>query len=67
MKASLPKLRVPDRWPERIESISLVRAGKALEFYTKMPGIAKMSDIPMEEYRGLTVVPPVGTGVKLRA
>jgi catechol 2,3-dioxygenase-like lactoylglutathione lyase family enzyme len=38
----------------------------ALEFYTKILGFKKMADIPMGEYRWLTVVSPDGIdGVEL--
>jgi predicted enzyme related to lactoylglutathione lyase len=33
---------------------------KALKFYTRMLGFKKMADIPMGEYRWLTVVSPDG-------
>jgi catechol 2,3-dioxygenase-like lactoylglutathione lyase family enzyme len=33
---------------------------KALKFYTKVLGFKKMADIPMGEYRWLTVVSPDG-------
>jgi predicted enzyme related to lactoylglutathione lyase len=33
---------------------------KALKFYTKVLGFKKMADIPMGEYRWLTVVSPEG-------
>ena len=39
---------------------------KALQFYTKVLGFTKMADIPMGEYRWLTVVSPEGIeGVEL--
>ena len=39
---------------------------KALEFYTKVLGFTKTADIPMGEYRWLTVVSPDGIeGVEL--
>src|SRR4051812_17558509 len=39
---------------------------KALTFYTEMLGFEKMADIPMGEYRWLTVVSPEGMkGVEL--
>ena len=39
---------------------------KALKFYTDMLGFTKMADIPMGEYRWLTVVSPDGIdGVEL--
>ena len=39
---------------------------KALEFYTKVLGFEKMADIPMGEYRWLTVTSPDGmAGVEL--
>ncbi len=39
---------------------------KALQFYTKVLGFSKIADIPMGEYRWLTVVSPEGIdGVEL--
>ncbi len=39
---------------------------KALQFYTDVLGFAKMADIPMGEYRWLTVISPEGIeGVEL--
>jgi catechol 2,3-dioxygenase-like lactoylglutathione lyase family enzyme len=39
---------------------------KALRFYTTMLGFVKMADIPMSQYRWLTVVSPEGVeGVEL--
>ena len=47
-------------------SISVDDQDKALEFYTKVLGFKKMADIPMGEYRWLTVVSPDGIeGVEL--
>jgi catechol 2,3-dioxygenase-like lactoylglutathione lyase family enzyme len=47
-------------------SINVDDQEKALEFYTKVLGFTKMADIPMGQYRWLTVVSPEGIeGVEL--
>jgi len=47
-------------------SITVDDQEKALQFYTKVLGFKKMADIPMGEYRWLTVVSPDGIdGVEL--
>lgn len=47
-------------------SINVDDQEKALEFYTRVLGFTKMADIPMGEYRWLTVVSPDGIdGVEL--
>jgi len=47
-------------------SVSVKDQEQALEFYTKVLGFTKMADIPMGEYRWLTVVSPDGLeGVEL--
>jgi predicted enzyme related to lactoylglutathione lyase len=47
-------------------SVTVDDQEKALEFYTKVLGFTKMADIPMGEYRWLTVVSPDGIeGVEL--
>lgn len=47
-------------------SITIDDQNKALEFYTRNLGFKKMADIPMGEYRWLTVVSPEGIeGVEL--
>jgi predicted enzyme related to lactoylglutathione lyase len=50
----------------KFASIRVEDQGKALEFYTSVLGFAKMADIPMGEYRWLTVTSPDGiAGVEL--
>ena len=39
----------------RFASVMVEDQGRALEFYTKVLGFAKMADIPIGEYRFLTV------------
>jgi catechol 2,3-dioxygenase-like lactoylglutathione lyase family enzyme len=47
-------------------SVTVDDQEKALRFYTSMLGFTKMADIPMGEYRWLTVVSPEGVhGVEL--
>jgi catechol 2,3-dioxygenase-like lactoylglutathione lyase family enzyme len=47
-------------------SVTVEDQEKALEFYTKVLGFQKMADIPMGEYRWLTVISPDGMeGVEL--
>lgn len=47
-------------------SVNVDDQDKALDFYTKVLGFKKMADIPMGEYRWLTVVSPDGIeGVEL--
>jgi catechol 2,3-dioxygenase-like lactoylglutathione lyase family enzyme len=41
-------------------SVMVDDQAKALKFYTKILGFKKMADIPMGEYRWLTVVSPEG-------
>ncbi len=42
----------------RITSAPVNDQEKALKFYTEKPGFVKKTDIPVGEYRWLTVVPP---------
>jgi catechol 2,3-dioxygenase-like lactoylglutathione lyase family enzyme len=50
----------------KFASIMVEDQDKALEFYTSVLGFAKMADIPMGEYRWLTVTSPDGiAGVEL--
>ena len=50
----------------KFSSVMVDDQDKALEFYTKALGFVKMADIPMGEYRWLTVVSPDGPeGVEL--
>jgi catechol 2,3-dioxygenase-like lactoylglutathione lyase family enzyme len=50
----------------RFTSVMVDDQEKALKFYTEVLGFAKMADIPMGEYRWLTVVSPEGAeGVEL--
>jgi len=52
----------------RIQFVSLLvdDQDKALKFYTEKLGFVKMADIPMGDYRRLTVVSPDGPeGVEL--
>jgi catechol 2,3-dioxygenase-like lactoylglutathione lyase family enzyme len=47
-------------------SVMVENQERALEFYTKILGFRKMADIPMGEYRWLTVISPDGIeGVEL--
>ena len=47
-------------------SVMVADQAQALEFYTKVLGFRKMADIPMGEYRWLTVISPDGIeGVEL--
>ena len=47
-------------------SITVQNQEEALQFYTNILGFKKMADIPMGEYRWLTVVSPDGIeGVEL--
>ena len=47
-------------------SVTVEDQNKALEFYTSVLGFQKMADIPMGEYRWLTVTSPDGIeGVEL--
>jgi catechol 2,3-dioxygenase-like lactoylglutathione lyase family enzyme len=47
-------------------SVMVENQERALEFYTKVLGFRKMADIPMGEYRWLTVISPDGIeGVEL--
>jgi catechol 2,3-dioxygenase-like lactoylglutathione lyase family enzyme len=47
-------------------SLMVEDQGRALDFYTSVLGFEKMADIPMGEYRWLTVTSPDGlTGVEL--
>ncbi len=50
----------------KLTSILVDDQERALEFYTKVLGFEKMADIPMGEYRWLTVTSPDGVaGVEL--
>ena len=50
----------------KFASITVVDQAKALSFYTEKLGFTKQSDIPMGEFRWLTVVSPEGLpGVEL--
>jgi predicted enzyme related to lactoylglutathione lyase len=50
----------------KFASVMVQDQGKALDFYTSVLGFAKMADIPMGEYRWLTVTSPDGiAGVEL--
>ncbi len=50
----------------KFTSIMVDDQDKALKFYTDVLGFVKMADIPMGEYRWLTVVSPEGAeGVEL--
>jgi catechol 2,3-dioxygenase-like lactoylglutathione lyase family enzyme len=50
----------------RFNSILVDNQEKALQFYTEVLGFEKMADIPMGEYRWLTVISPEGVeGVEL--
>jgi catechol 2,3-dioxygenase-like lactoylglutathione lyase family enzyme len=47
-------------------SVMVENQERALEFYTKVLGFRKMADIPMGEYRWLTVISPDGIeGIEL--
>ena len=47
-------------------SIHVMNQDKALDFYTRVLGFKKMADIPMGDYRWLTVISPDGLeGVEL--
>jgi catechol 2,3-dioxygenase-like lactoylglutathione lyase family enzyme len=50
----------------KFNSVMVDNQDKALKFYTEILGFEKMADIPMGEYRWLTVVSPEGIeGVEL--
>ena len=46
----------------RLASVMVDDQDKALTFYTKILGFAKCKDIPMGEFRWLTVSSPDGAG-----
>lgn len=46
----------------RFDSVLVHDQEKALKFYTEVLGFVKMADIPMGEYRWLTVASPEGDG-----
>jgi glyoxylase I family protein len=44
----------------KFASLMVADQDKALDFYTNVFGFTKMADIPMGEYRWLTVISPDG-------
>jgi predicted enzyme related to lactoylglutathione lyase len=58
--ASDPIGKTEDSMQVKFMSVMVDDQEKALKFYTKVLGFKKMADIPMGEYRWLTVVSPDG-------
>ncbi len=44
----------------KLTSVFVDDQGKALEFYTKVLGFVKKSDVPVGQFKWLTVVSPEG-------